>query len=511
MKRHFLLPIAALMAAAIVIAGCKKDENNPEPQPEPNKEEQKNEPKIQYDSSEVISLLNRNQYLFFEDAKHSPKSGDTACRCFSYPLSIYSRQKLYEPIEIKVLDTLTYTYRFQTANCTIADASGENLALDFTPESSTYQLDIPHKDLKPNTEYTVTLTVTLAQLINGEWKQVFYKGSTIDAVCKVTFKTGSQSEGVLDARDILYQYPIDRQFNYMPNEYKQGYIMLSYNYSQLFEGINDTDKKIVISAINDEDFSEQTVNYTTKPNNEVKKQEYEINYSLESISFNPNKMYSFEFFAGENKIYQMYFQTSRYKTLSEKLKDYQDVFDGTWHTSQAKYIRCNLEMDEFFDMFEYPHVFISSDNSGKGIIVETLIKIELDTDNCEWYKNTFKEMYDQYTYDDLKNFESRTDFKCPPSDAVTIFNALMTMPVPLSDEAIQNGCTEPLPGIGNIGVYWLHYMSEDARLLNYPIDAEKVKYTYGEYPIFVCFKLPGKDIVTTREKHTFTYKSLVSE
>ncbi|MBR6176601.1 MAG: hypothetical protein IKQ70_01795 [Bacteroidales bacterium] len=55
MKRRFLLPIAALMAAAIMIAGCKKDDED-------------NTPKFtKKDSAEVISLFQKSPYVIIKD------------------------------------------------------------------------------------------------------------------------------------------------------------------------------------------------------------------------------------------------------------------------------------------------------------------------------------------------------------------------------------------------------------------------------------------------------------
>ena len=96
------------MSAMIFLPSCNKDDNT-DPEPEPNKEEQKKEePKIQYDSSEVFMLLTVPDYSFFNPDANNPKDGETNCRYFNYPLSIaLKNHALYQPFEIKVLDTLS--------------------------------------------------------------------------------------------------------------------------------------------------------------------------------------------------------------------------------------------------------------------------------------------------------------------------------------------------------------------------------------------------------------------
>lgn len=104
MKKLYLLSL--ILTTAALFFGCKKDENESEPKPQ-----------IKLDSTEVKNLINSN--FFFNDEYHKPKSGSTNCRCFNNPISIAVEKKIYEPIVIKVHDTVSYTYRYQITNCSI--------------------------------------------------------------------------------------------------------------------------------------------------------------------------------------------------------------------------------------------------------------------------------------------------------------------------------------------------------------------------------------------------------
>ena len=501
MKKLYLLSL--ILTAAALFFGCKKDDNDT---PEPEPEQQKEEPKIQYDSSGVISLLNPG-YLQFNDEYNNPKTGDKDCRCFSRPLSIGTRIKLYEPIEIKVLDTLTYTYRYQVASFSITDATGENMALEYTPEGATNILKLPHKVLNSNTEYTLKATITIAQLVNGDWQQVVYKGGTVDFTNTVIFTTGELPGNTIDANDILYQYPIDRQLNYLPEEYKKGYIMLSYNYKNIFDNTSNEDKKIVIKSVSDANFAEKTLKYTVTESHEVETQEIEIDYSLENIQFNSHQIYSLDFYCKDNIIYTMYFRTSKYPNAKEKLKNL--VINGKASIKLDNHpvlgdMLSNVDNMEF-DLFELP----SNDR-----FQTSLIALKADLDNCEWYqKSIYKLLYDSYPLD-LSYYRICKEY--PPVDAMCMNNSEILYQGYLSDNDIENKNNEKeLDPEGSICMKLLIQMHYDVEMRLYNLqqkdcDAELDKYnqpkpyTVGSYPYYISYRLPGKNIITYTEKHALT-------
>lgn len=416
MKKIYLLPIAALMAAGIMIAGChKEDETEPTPNPEPNKEEQKNEPKIQYDSSGVDMLLARSTFTFFNKDNHNPQSGATDCSCFSIPINIAASYKLYDPFEIKVLDTLSYTYRYQVASFSVTDASGENLSTGCSvPESPDVMAYLTHKELKPNTEYTASVTITLAQLVNGEWKQVTHLGNTYDYSCSVKFTTGELPEGnKIDSKFISYQYPIDRQLYYLPEQYKQGYIMLGYSYNNIFNGVSEQDMKLVITSISDENQPKQTTSFTYKECNDVPNEAAEINYSLENITFNPQTIYRFDFLCGEDTIYYMHFATSKFPDMKSKFASILSTGLKTSYTAEYLVMgeAYELQYDEFFDDFELKN----EQRTNGNITLSGLVRFEMDFKKSDAFHNSeYEYIYDNYT-DVLKNVTQNRIEGYPPS------------------------------------------------------------------------------------------------
>ena len=521
MKKTFLLSIAALVSAAVIISGCKKDDSNPEPTPEPI---------VKYDSLQVLILFEDNKSQFYDDNYHSPKYGDTDCRCFDAPLSIATRRKVYEPFVIKVNDTEEYTYRYQVADYSVTDATGANLAVDYVPTSGTHIL-INHKDLKPNTQYTMSVTVTIAQLINGEWNPVVYQGSTKDFKCSVSFTTGElPSEDAIDSQDILYQYPIDRQLFYLPEEYKQGYIILGYRYDNIFNGVSEQELKVVITSVSDQTQAEQTTNFTYKKCSEVDRQVDEINYSLENVTFRPNTIYSLEFLCGSKSIYTMNINTSKYPNLQAKIASatlsgigrpltyfYTEENNDRLKGLGWGYFDLNiLNMDEPFDLNEI------------GKLSSSIIHMEMDLDNCDWYQNSlYRKIYENYSPDKLR-VDVNAPCECPPADNILISTYGSAV---LSDEDIANKVVDTevynaLPQV--IASYvsaqmyrdWLHVrlslmdrtpkndLEVQIREANTDFNNDlHITLTPGDYPYFFSYRLPGKNIETFKQKYVITLKA----
>lgn len=527
MKKIYLLSLAAILSVAVVLVSChKEDETKPEPEPEPNKEEpQKEEPKIQYDSSEVFSLITKSSYKFFNEEKHSPLSGDTACRCFSYPIAIASNVTLYSPIEIKVLDTLTYTYRYQIARFSVTNAAGENMSegctLNETESNITY---LTHKNLATNTEYTAATTVTLAQLVNGEWKPVIYRESPIEYSCSIKFTTGKLPENKIESGDILYQYPIDRQRYYLPEEYKLGYIMMSYTYSKIFDGVPAENLKVVISSVSDETQPRQTTSFSYKECHDVDRQVAEINYSLENITFLPQAIYRFDFLCGEDTIYYMHLGTSKHPDFKSKIANH-DFSSGkvlqTISTSQShdrtmlSELWQNVSLDESFDRYE---------TELNGFAYVGLIRMDLDLENCEWYLNSYyKLFYDNYTI--YHNTPENQYCNIPPSNAMGM--SFVEGDRLLADDEINSKAInqwENNKGFGGICCYvqtvmqldfadkWSNFSRDNSELeskFTYAYyeknDVTHFFYTHGDYPFSISYCLPGKNIVTYTERHILQY------
>ncbi|MBO7595995.1 MAG: hypothetical protein J6T70_03020 [Bacteroidales bacterium] len=509
MERLFLLPIAAAMSAMIFLPSCNKDDN---------------EVKISHkDSANVIEVLTKSQYAV--GGNFSPSNGAKDIYVGT-DFSIKPGVALNTPFEVKLADQ-TVTYRYDLKACTITDASGADFATGFNYSEQDTLITINSKILNGNTEYTLSSTIALMQQINGEWQPVVYNGDAKEYVSTSLFTT-CQAADTLRPADILFSYPIDRQLNYMPKEYQEGYIMLSYKYPELFNGASANDMKVIIKNITDDTKAEQSTPFTVKESHEVEGEAVELGYSLKDIMFDPNQIYSLAFYCGEKQVHQIYFRTSFYETLKSKLAAHEGNFDGELHYDglSDNYLCASFKVEEYFDKFECQTLdnFIY-EKYGELPRSETLntclIPIEFDFDNCDWYQTSiFKYIYDKIP---TPTNDQRGNVKYPPINACELFQVHITK-VFLSDEEIQTKIINSWPNIYRLRIYMSYYFIQDGKnsqshIFNNGAESEteeqimkiNVKDWFllanpiGTYSYDLSFRLPGKNIITYQERHMFTY------
>lgn len=497
-NRIFTTIIAAAMSAMIVLPSCNKDDN---------------EIKLTHkDSAKVLEVLTKSQYAV--GGNFSPNNGAKDIYVGT-DFSIKPGVALNTPFEVKLADQ-TVTYRYDLKSCTITDASGADFATDYNYSEQDTLITINSKILNGNTKYTLSSTIALMQQINGEWQPVVYNGDAKEYVSTSLFTT-CQAADTLRPADILFSYPIDRQLNYMPKEYQEGYIMLSYKYPELFDGVAAEDMKVVIKNISDETKVEQIIPFTVKESHEVDNEVVGIDYSLKDIMFDPEQIYSFKFYCGDKQVHKIYLRTSKYPNLKSKLAA-ENWFDNSVIVSSSdalcKDMTQNVFMDEGFDIIEYCWCGSYMPQSKDGNLDNCLIYVTADLDNCEWYQNSiFKSLYENY---ELDYDHSNRSVGYPPVDAYLFFNYKADMY--LTDDDILNNNTKGKSHSGIFSSKLVWFMDRDVRArknlireISTDLD-RKIKdyyeppyYTSGEYPYFISFRIPGKNIITYSERHVQNY------
>ncbi len=492
------------MSAMIFLPSCNKDDN---------------EIKLTHkDSAKVLEVLTKSQYAV--GGNFSPNNGAKDIYVGT-DFSIKPGVALNTPFEVKLADQ-TVTYRYDLKSCTITDASGVDFATDYNYSEQDTLITINSKILNGNTEYTLSSTIALMQQINGEWQPVVYNGDTKEYVSTSLFTT-CQAADTLRPADILFSYPIDRQLNYMPKEYQEGYIMLSYKYPELFNGASANDMKVIIKNITDDTKAEQSTLFTVKESHEVEGEVIGIDYSLKDIMFDPNQIYSLAFYCGDKKVHQIYFRTSFYETLKSKLANNTKSFDGVVITSGVLTASDCIQMEgnESFDKFEYQSVgddVKGSPNPYKQWNLKScLVTLDADLDNWEWYQNSiYKVVYNYYnSYQDFGSDKIyQQHFKYPPSNAMEFYYPEAgNEPDWLTDDEINNKkLNEFSRPLIHLWCYHSYYMNHDLNIAqNIIVDAKNeietqinsadgVRLSNGNYPFFISFRLPGKNIITSKER-----------
>lgn len=508
-KRIFTTIIAAAMSAMIFLPSCNKDDN---------------EIKLTHkDSAKVLEVLTKSQYAI--GGNFSPYNGAKDIYVGT-DFSIKPGVALNTPFEVKLADQ-TVTYRYDLKSCTITDASGADFATDYNYSEQDTLITINSKILNGNTAYTLSSTIALMQQINGEWQPVVYNGDAKEYVSTSLFTT-CQAADTLRPADILFSYPIDRQLNYMPKEYQEGYIMLSYKYPELFNGASANDMKVIIKNVTDDTKAEQSTPFTVKESHEVEGEAVELGYSLKNITFDPNQIYSLAFYCGDKKVHQIYFRTSFYETLKSKLAANEGQLDGEFYFFWLKnspigdYNKMyrQIYVPESFDKFECQTLsnFVAETETPRFENLNTcLITIEFDLDNCDWYQQSIYQLVND-NYSSL-TADERGNIKFPPVNACELFTNGID-DYYLSDNEIVNKSFTNRSKYFYLRSYLWDFLWFEVRERCVQIgyngvksdideqikqcDFYKLNFSIGIYSYNIAYRLPGKNLITYKERHAFT-------
>ncbi len=406
----------------------------------------------------------------------------------------------------------------------------------------------PAEALESETDYKLEGKVSFLEYKDGNW--VICKdenGQEFTETRISEFKSGKRPDHILPDH-ILCSYPVDRMYNYYPDETKEGYICLKFNYSYLFTDVREGYRQeLRISTLNG---MAQTTGFTHLPSNEVKDEVYEIRFNLEDIKFDKQEIYKLEIMnmpivtshnnenvstgyivSGEDstraitaqgtlnvlepkQICGLNFRTSKYKTLEAKVDDIDmDGKADVWGTDDyMKNIYKPFLTDDFFDANEYQERWHT----------DKLVHLEADLNNTSWYnKSIYKTMYTSYKESEI--VRSRP-YNYPPSDAMSFFNSLSINHDQLDDSEIKTGIATGIYDDGLILYSVIFQCDEDINVLKDVVAKKRdsgvaltaaenkilnyywaESYTPGDYPYIISYRLPGKGKVTSRINKKFIY------
>ena len=405
----------------------------------------------------------------------------------------------------------------------------------------------PADPFESKKDIVVYAKVGFKRKLNSGWVNVKgADGNPVYEIKKAEFKSGERPKEILPEH-IKYSYPVAKQYNYYPKEYKAGYILVSENYSYLFssEKPEGFDQKIMIT---DTDGKNQKTSFNYKTNSIKNDIRLEINFSTEKINFKNDEIYKMAIVnipqnntsdissnittsvsnLGNNKdvnvttqqakgtlnileqkeIYALHFRTSSYNTFVEKMSKFDTEGTG-WRDYVEPFvhhIKANISDTEFFDKNEMQ--LINEEPS--------LIQFEALIEETKWYKRSvYRHMYDQ-KYIGIE--ESRGKISCnygyPPVKSVLIENNINDRQ--LTEDEIATGTatgtyangifTYALPYWCSRDFYFIKTHISNKIVNNLSLTKEEKKLletdyppvvTKGEYPVKVRYVLPGKNITTS--------------
>jgi hypothetical protein len=474
---------------------------------------------------------------FGEDviAQLTPAASSTDVNVFTSPQVVFNI-----PIETQITidedDGYKGTYRVHLETLTLKYKNGGNIAYAKKVNSdNNVCMLIPDEPFESQKSVEVIAKVVFQQLKNNKWETVKNGDGTAAVEEKKTeFKTGDRPKEIMPEH-IAYSYPLNRQYNFYPQEYNQGYFLLSQNYSYLFttekpQGFN---QKLRIStadgAKTDKDFS-----YTT--NSSVSGIRMEITFPLDGANLEKNKIYHLQILnipqsanasmtsnitesvtqaegvaegtaeithreatgsistLNEKEICHLVFKTSSHNTFSEKLKMFEKQSEG-WRDYIEPYvhfIKQNLRESELFDAYE----------TGSSNASDKLVQFNADINQTNWYTQTiYKKMYEKETYlsAPVQNIQILTG---TPNKMLTDDEITMNSPSGYNTEGIIRYALSPACYIDlqnaktNIARRVLNGSTtqDEATILATSFPPTVFK---GNYPVAVSYMLPGKKIPTT--------------
>jgi hypothetical protein len=484
---------------------------------------------------------------FGEDiiAQITPDAGASEVNVFAAPQAIFN-----VPVEKEMMiddEGNKVAYKVNLVSFTVKNkATGaELIGRRETSADGTVSLLDPEEPFDSRKDFTVYVKVGLQQKLSGKWQAVNGDdGKPLFEEKEATFTSGDRPKEIMPEH-VKYSYPIARQYNFYPDEYKAGYIHVTENYAYLFSTEKPEGFKQIlrIGDLSGKNF-ETPFTYTTNSSGNTIR--LEINFSTVGMDFAGNKIYKMAIvnvpqtvnasvksnvteqtekldedteihrqeaegelnLLAEKEIYALNFKTSKYKTFGEKIAKIDTRAEG-WRDviePEVHHIKTNLKLDELFDKYE-----IQWDAN-----VMPLVRFEAQIDRTDWYNNSFyKNMYANAYRQAIRTNRENQDpraFGEPPVAAVLIAankiqsltDAEITTNYPAGYN-FQSVFTYALP-------YWCfrdyYYMrsllaekrlggsitSEELALLNKsgPPVVEK-----GNYPVQIKYVLPCKDLTTS--------------
>ena len=449
------------------------------------------------------------------------------------------------------------TYRIGIAEFRITNTSTNAEAKYTTSKSEdgriwTYDLDEP---LESHKQYKAYAKVTFERKDGNKWVPVpdengkpYFEEKTVE------FTAGERPKYIMPEH-IAYAYPADRQYNFLTQENKEAYVMVSKDYSYLFttEKPEGFDQKVQFTT-----FDGKTIDasFTHQKVSGVSGVKFEVDIPTENLNLANDQIYNMAIInvpqrtavANENiatdsvrmetggssdvnvtthaaegdlamleqtEIYSVDFRTSSYKTFGEKMGKMEVKEYIAWQIKWPVYslvanIADKTIVTELFDEVEY----------NRSDLDKSLVKIVPDYASTPYYTQNISPLI--YENSDVENLVG--DYNAPTHNEVVILG-LDAQGLKLQQHDIETGvhCNK-VKAKGAINNYTQYYADKDlvairTKLSNIltqenqrPEGVKKLfevdklpNFTRGQYPLVFKYVLPGKNIITSEYEININY------
>ncbi|WP_439182734.1 hypothetical protein [Carboxylicivirga taeanensis] len=490
-------------------------------------------------------------------AQLTPPEGEKGVNVFAAPQAIFNIPIDLE-MEVDEDDGKMAWYKVTLEEFSIQYTDNNQKVEGYTQlsdDGKVYLLD-PAEPFESNKEMRVVAKVGFKRKLNGNW--IYVKGSDGKPVYEVKealFTSGERPKQILPEH-VVHSYPINRQYNYYPQEHTGGYVMTSENYTYLFttdkpEGykqvlrVTDTNQQTQETDFSFTTFSAGSavrfeLNYQLAGNINLSNDEvYQLaivntperttsmteNITSQSTGFQDNDSISVTTQSAEGTlemleekaVYGIRFRTSQHNTFKAKMEAIEITNGLTWQ----EYPSVNKLISNIYDQSVKAEVFDGYESNWLNK-EESLIKMSLVYSDNKWYTNKLAPL--MYENKDLLSITNQTGIKPPDKPGVLQF-VLTSDGNILSDDMSNVGTESIIYKGGSLQLCAPYYVDQDFMLLQNLIanrissgtgskDIEKFLASdhipaleKGKYTLNISYTLPGKDIITSTVQRSIEYKN----
>jgi TANFOR domain-containing protein len=324
------------------------------------------------------------------------------------------------------IDMTDFTIRRASDNAVIADIHN-NQNLSFSDEMKLATL-YTRDAFDPQTNYTVTVSVSAYQVENGNKQLIYYKNQPVQETKTITFKTGDCLHRLDEnAQTLLGSYPFKNQRYFLQKEQTTGFIQLDKNYPCLLNdpkydllaqfisyqsptqksvqevkvGQNGNQLTFPIPTLPNEQITELRIIKRMKTNNLVIPAKISLNYDNRNVYVGSgggdigtivsirNTTISSASVSNKNaelELYSYYFKTSKFNTLADKLSnaDYSATATRDGFGNMEGY-SADYNFAEGFDVFDVNET--TFDAFGEKYVIYPLVHISEQTPGNAWVQN----------------------------------------------------------------------------------------------------------------------------
>ncbi len=280
--------------------------------------------------------------------------------------------------------------------------------------------------LSPNKEYNLSVSIDwyVSQNNKVSWEKCNELFTETLAQKIVTGSTVTFSDTIVDS-DVDFMYPLNRQFNYLEEEYQKGYIKFKNIKAQKwFEMYNPV---VEIKNVKTEITMHSLSSYNST---------YDIfEYDLSAGFLSNNEVYkiSFKDTVSSKIKYEYYFKTSKYNSFSEKWTVLKNSFDGKARDISLQIINVTIN-DEILDYYE----ILSNEHNSSSLSL-----IQFETHIPESWKSTADWLiYSQPSLEFQRKNATTKIFGFPPIRAI-YYLAPDWYAIKLSDNSLNGTIVYP--------------------------------------------------------------------